>query len=230
MRIEPEIGGVTIVLLGNFNPAIFTPAWFEMNGLLPEGTAASASLGVAHREVTAFTADWLILQAMTQSFSAETSQAPYVRVRDLIVRVFKEYLPHTPVHAFGINRGVHFRMRNYEDFDRVGKSLAPVEPWGPWKDDLELDGTHGGMTSLRMSQLRPAGRAAGGEINITVEPSARIGGERHGIYCKVNDHYTIENTNSETAGEWTKLLEDKFDTSLWRSDKIIDHVMSLAVQ
>ena len=36
MRIEPEISGVSVVLLGDFNPAIFTPAWFALHGLLPE--------------------------------------------------------------------------------------------------------------------------------------------------------------------------------------------------
>ena len=35
MRIEPEISGVAVVLLGDFNPAIFTPAWFAMHELLP---------------------------------------------------------------------------------------------------------------------------------------------------------------------------------------------------
>ena len=32
MRIEPAISGVEVVLLGDFNPAIFTPAWFAIFG------------------------------------------------------------------------------------------------------------------------------------------------------------------------------------------------------
>ena len=42
MRIEPEISGVQIVLVGDFNPAIFTPAWFALYRLLPESVASSA--------------------------------------------------------------------------------------------------------------------------------------------------------------------------------------------
>ena len=34
MRIEPETSGVSVVVLGTFNPAIFTPAWFELHGVL----------------------------------------------------------------------------------------------------------------------------------------------------------------------------------------------------
>lgn len=225
MRIEPEIGGVTIVLLGNFNPSIFTPAWFELHNLLPVGTAAGARLEVAHREVTAFTTDRLILQAMTQRFSVETKQAPYVRIRDLVVRVFKECLPHTPVQSFGINREVHFPVRSYQEFDRVGKSLAPATPWGVWKDRLNLDGMHGGMTSLRMSQLQPEGRAAGGQINITVEPSKRFDHGRYGVYVMVNDHYPIDNVEALATS-----LKENFEQSLKRSDNIIDHLMSLATQ
>lgn len=32
--IRAEIDGATIVLLGEFNPAIFQPAWFGQNGLI----------------------------------------------------------------------------------------------------------------------------------------------------------------------------------------------------
>ena len=33
MRITPEIGDVSIVLIGNFNP-VFRPEWFENHAIL----------------------------------------------------------------------------------------------------------------------------------------------------------------------------------------------------
>ena len=66
MRIEPEISGVSVVVLGTFNPAIFTPAWFELHGLLPHGVDARAELTVAHPQVTAFTVDWLRLDVVVE--------------------------------------------------------------------------------------------------------------------------------------------------------------------
>ena len=227
MRIEPEISGVGIVVRGDFNPAIFTPAWFALHGLLPKSVADNADLKVAHKQVTAFDADWLRLQVTVDSFSADTSQAPRVRVRDLVVRVFKEHLIHTPLRAFGVNHYVHFQLGSAEERNRIGRALAPTAPWGACGHDLGLDSEHGGMTSLTMSQLRPEGRAAGGQINVTVEPSKRISDEKLGVYVRVNDHYVID-AASGTAGQVVTRLEENFDGSLERSEEIIDQVISLA--
>ena len=94
MRIVPEISGTSIVLVGSFNPAIFTPAWFELHGLLPKGTAESAALELAHPQATVFNAEWLNLNVGIERLMAETTQSPDVRVRDLMVRTFKEHLNH----------------------------------------------------------------------------------------------------------------------------------------
>ena len=228
MRIEPEISGVNIVLLGDFNPAIFTPAWFALHGLLPKSVADSAELHIAHQQITRFNADWLLLQVTADRFSVETLQAPHIRLRDLIVRVFKEHLHHTPLRAFGINRNVHFQVKSSTEWDQIGRMLAPVEPWGAWGRDLGLDSEHGGMTSLTMSQVSPQGRPTDGQINITVEPSYQISNRRTGVYVGVNDHYAIDNAELRTAERLMALFEDNFETSLQRSDGIIDHIMSLA--
>ena len=174
-----------------------------------------------------FSTDWLRLQVTTERFLADTVQAPHVRVRDLVVRVFKEHLNHTPVRAMGINRSVHSRVGSLAARDRIGRALAPVEPWGPWRQELELDGKHGGMTSLTMSQLRPKGRPSGGMINIKVEPSPRIG-DGEGVYVQVNDHYAVTDAASGGVAELMRSLDEHFDESIRRSDDIIDHIMSLA--
>ena len=227
MRIEPELSEVEVIVLGAFDPALFEPAWFVQHGLLPELAADGAGVALVPPPVMEFTFDWLLLQASAEHFSAGTSQAPHVRVCDLVVRVFRERLPNTPLRAFEINRYVHFPVRSPAERDRIGRMLAPVEPWGRWGSALGLDGDHGRMTSLTMSQLDLPGRAAGGRINVTVEPSNRIGNPLSGIYVCVNDHYPIDEA-SPTTGSSTGILEENFEASLERSDGIIDHVMSLA--
>ncbi len=228
MRIEPEISGVSVVLLGQFNPAIFTPAWFALQGLLPESDTAGADLQVAHKQVTAFSTEWLRLEVTAKRFLVETLQAPYIRLRDLTARLFKEHLSHTPLNALGINRDVHFQVRSSTERDRMGRTLAPVEPWGAWGHDLGLDGEHGGMTSLTMSQVAPEGRPTGGRINVKVEPSNRIGQGQLGVYVQVNDHYANDDDGPGAGVRLIGLLEDNFDTSISRSNSIIDHIMSLA--
>ena len=228
MRIEPEVSSVSVVLLGKFNPAIFTPAWFALQGLLPENAATSANLQVAHQQVTVFSTEWLNLNVTVDRFIVETLQAPYIRLRDLVVRLFKEYLHHTPLNALGINRDIHFQVRSSAERDRIGRTLAPVEPWGVWGHALGVDGAHGGMTSLTMSQINPEGRPKGGRINVKVEPSNKIDQGRLGVDVQVNDHYTIDDASPGAGERLIGLLENNFDTSLNRSNSIVDHIMSLA--
>ena len=104
-----------------------------------------------------------------------------------------------------------------------------MEPWGDWGRDLEPDGEHGGMTSLSMSQVKIEGRPSEDQINVLVEPSNRIRSlGRHGVYVRINDHYTMEDTVPRADGRLMQVLESDFETSSDRSDEIVDHVMSLA--
>lgn len=228
MRIEPEITGVSLVMLGHFNPAIFTPAWFGWHGLLSERTAEIADTKIVHPQIAMFNADWLNLHVQPESFLINTTQAPFIRLRDLAIRIFREHLPHIPLKVLGINREVHFPLRSLGEQNRLGRLLAPVEPWGDWGRKLESDEEQGGMTSLTMTQINPEGRPLGGRVNVVVQPSNQIGRGRPGVYVQVNDHYIIENVESQMGTrEIVMLLEDNFDESLRCADQIIDHIMSL---
>ncbi len=231
MRIEPEISEVSIVLLGNFNPAILTPAWFALQDFLPRSAADNAELQIAHPQILSFSTEWLQLQVTPDHFHAATQSAPNIRVRDFVVRVFREQLCHTPISAIGINRNVHFRAASSAARDRAGRILAPPEAWGEVAGKLGLDGEHGGMVSLTMSQTRPEGRPPGGQINVKVEPSVRINDRRLGVYVGVNDHYAIggsaADADPDARAELLRFVEDGFDSSIRRADEIIDHVMSL---
>ena len=228
MRIDPDISGVDIVVLGDFNPAIFSPRWLSSNGLIRESVADSAQVQVIHPDVTDFTADWLRVQAMRDRFVMGTTQAPYVRLRDLVLRVFAEYLPHTPLRAFGVNFSVHFVVDSRATRDRIGTTLAPLGPWGPWRESLNLDGAGGGMTRLQMSQLAPDGRDPGGQINVMVEPSARVGLGGTGVFVMVNDHFAGGGAAPRVAYLLMEVLGKEFNPSLERSEGIVDHIMSLA--
>lgn len=218
---------MNIVLIGHFNPAIFTPAWFGLTELLPKRAAEEAILGVAHAQQTEFEAGWLNLQVTTSHFAASTAHAPYGRLRDLVVSLFRDTLPHTPLRSLGINRYVHFRVRSLAERDRIGRTLAPVQCWGDWSRDLGDDGHRGGMTSLTMTQVAPTGRPNTDQINARVERSKVIEDTNTGVFVQVNDHYGAEERQS--AGPYlTGILKDRLEASLRHSDSIIDQVMSLA--
>ena len=87
------------------------------------------------------------------------------------------------------------------------------------------------MTSLTMTQVNVEGRPPDGLINVTVQPSKRVGQDSTGIYVDVNDHYTVEDRKSkEATTQVVNLLELEFEKSLLRSEQIIDNIMSLREQ
>lgn len=226
MPVEPEISGVDLVLVGSFNPAIFTPDWFESYGLLP-GAAESVENAVVAPELARFGYDWLHLQVSPTRFQASTAQAPLVRVPDLVARVFQEQLFHTPILAIGINREVHMRVGTAGEAELVWENLAPLEVWGG-EEALATGGTRAGITSLAVARRAPEGRPRDDRINVTVEPSVRL--SPYGIYIRVNDHYTVEGDPLDSAKRAADLLVKEFDSSVRHSDEIIDRTMSLATQ
>jgi hypothetical protein len=73
-----ELGGMSIVAAGAFNPAIFHPWWFADKELLAEN-AIEEALGkefVAVRELAAFTADWLSVQVTLDQLVLSTVSGP----------------------------------------------------------------------------------------------------------------------------------------------------------
>lgn len=227
MLIEPEFSSVSIVLVGSLNPKIFTPDWFARYDLLSLKEADSAEVEIVHQQVTKFRAGWLSLSIETNRFVVETTDHP-IQLRDLVVRTFQEYLPHTPIGMLGINRDVHFSVGSVEARDRIGFMLAPTEVWGEWEPDIRAaeGNIHGGMMSVEMRQSLVKDRP-GGYIQATVQPSTKIK-NRTGIYVRVNDHYQIDDPDKALGcEEVVGYLAAEFDNSIRRSEWIIDRVMAL---
>ena len=122
----------------------------------------------------------------------------------------------------------HFRVSDPDVRHRIGRLLAPVEPWGRWGEALELDGDPGGMTSLTMTQPSPGRAGRRGHVNVTVEPSVRIGDGQSGVYVRVNDHYALGSDDSEGRAQLLGFLERDFESSIKNSEGIVDRIMSLA--
>jgi len=229
MQIEPEDGNVSIVLVGDLNPASFHPAWFEANHLLTAEEVDGAHLELVHREIALFrVGEWLNVRVEPSRFVAETREAPYVRLSDLVLRTFKTCLNHTPIRMLGINRRVHFSVGDEPTRNRIGKLLAPQEPWGEWAPRL-AEGAgekHGGMISLTMQQTHLDDREKG-YIRAKIEPSPVIKGSA-GIYMEVNDHYEFDEYVATMGAEpMMDLLAKVFESSIRRSEWIIDQVMGL---
>ena len=229
MRIEPENNSVSIVLVGDLNPAIFHPSWFVANNLLSKDDIEGAEVEIIHRGISVFkVGDWLRVQILPNRFVAETTEPPFVRLHDLVVRTFREALIHTPIFKMGINRSVHFSVGDEETRNKIGKKLAPQEAWGEWASCIagKKKNAHGGMVSLSMRQVDLDDRKTG-HIQAKVEPSPLIKNGT-GIFVEINDHYEIPKDDSLAgATPIIDIIEKQFDPSIRRSEWIIDQIMAL---
>ncbi|MDR7038451.1 hypothetical protein J2X36_003215 [Methylobacterium sp. BE186] len=228
MRIEPEFGGLSIILVGNFNPAIFSPQWFARCGIVSEAEAEAAELGVIHPEIAAFIVGGKNIQIETTRFSVETTEAPWVSSCDLITRTFGDYLSYTPITRFGINRHVHFRVDSEETRNKIGRRLAPITPWGEWGATIATlpKERRGGCVDISMQEPWIDNEWRG-HVQATIQPSAKLPGNT-GIYMGVNDHHELIAVNPGEGSERAmRRLADCFDGSIRKAEWIVDQIMKL---
>jgi len=226
--IEPEISAVSIILIGSFNPKIFSPDWFARHGLITEQDAEDADLGIVHPDITQFRTTNFMLGVEHGKFSIQTTQAPYVRIKDLTTKIFGTLLPHTPISILGINREVHINLTNQKLRDKIGYTLAPPDAWGKWAPEIVAGegNRHGGMLSVTM-QVRALDDRARGHRQATVQPSFRIPNST-GIFIQVNDQFELEeNKVAIDASEIIAHLDKGFDASIREAEFIIDQVTEL---
>jgi hypothetical protein len=211
---KPEKQGHQIVLIGDFNPKIFQPAWFGAEGLIQPSEVESARIEIIHPEVVIFLLGWLRLEVTRERFSAGTQQEPYHEViRDLVVGTFR-LLRHTPVKLMGINWEAHFRVESEEKWHAIGHTLAPPQMW----EEVLIKP---GMGSLTITGVRPD--SLNGKINVTVEPSAPF---HPGIFVRINDHFESGSPASALgADEIIGVLEDNWAESYKRSTNIFKKVL-----
>ena len=114
-----EIEGMSAVLVGSFNPAIFHPQWLARHGLVSEAEAEAANIEIVRPELSVFTVGLLRMVVEQVRLRVETTTAEASGpVRDLIIGAM-HLLEQTPVSQMGINRAMHFKMPTEETWHAV---------------------------------------------------------------------------------------------------------------
>jgi hypothetical protein len=110
--------------------------------------------------------------------------------------------------------------------DRIGKLIAPQAPWGEWGTDFSSDDVTqlGGLQTMTMINKKASDRESGW-IQARIEPSQAIAKGESGIFMEINDHYQFKDTTD--ARVMMGLLQERFESSIAKSDNIIDQIMSL---
>jgi hypothetical protein len=178
-----ELEGTSVVLVGNFNPAIFHPSWLASHNMVRGGEAEKAQIQIVSPEVSSFTTEWLSLQVTRERFQASTSDARFFDpLRDLVVSIFT-LLEHTPVRQVGINRDMHFACSR-ELMNQFGDLLAPKAIWNKVLDTPLLE-------ALMMIGKRQRSEAKA--FRVIIQPSIRV---TPGIYIGANEHFEAEDEQS----------------------------------
>ncbi len=217
MNSQLELERISIVVLGNFNPAIFHPSWFEYHNLLGKEESKNAEIDVVHPSASNFTAEWVSINVIRERFQVITTKASYYEaLRDLVVGVL-ELLEHTPLGSMGINRDMHYRMSSKEKWHLIGDKLAPKEFWNGLLESP-------GMRNLTLEGKRTDDFA--GYIRVRVEPSNKI---EHGVFISVNDHYEVkeDDENRFNTLRFQNILREKWQRSLKKSLEISERLIRI---
>ncbi|HAB15369.1 MAG TPA: hypothetical protein PLX89_08235 [Verrucomicrobiota bacterium] len=214
--LKPEIESVTVVLVGDFNPAIFHPAWFAHQKLIQQEEADRASVKIVSPDLSVFSIGWLALEVVSERFAVQTTQMQYVdALRDFVTGTFG-LLRHTPVKFMGVNRAAHFRSPDETTWHNLGHRLAPKEEW-------ETVLKKPGMRKLQILGQRPD--QFRGNLNVTVEPSQMFR-PGFGVLFDINDHYDndVEGKGRECE-RMMEILVTAWQISLDRSLRIAQTIV-----
>lgn len=176
---ELALDRVDVVIRGNFNPSILSPAWLLGQDLIGRIEFEQAEVDLISRDLAVFRTGWLSCHATPDTMQFWTEDpVEFERVRDVAAGTLRA-LPHTPVSALGINRAIHFQVDTLEKWHAIGDAVVPKEPWG---DVLLAPGTR----SVTLWGVRPDDYT--GRVQVQFEPSFRV---PQAIFLSINDHFQL---------------------------------------
>lgn len=233
MSSERLVDTVSVVLAGNFNPAIFSPGWLAMNDLVSKMDADKALIEIIHPEVCHFTVGEFVVHVDLEHFSVSCVTNRHEMARDLVEGVFGSFLTHTPISAIGLNREIHFDTGDFKIRDAVGKRLAPTDPWGEWGATIsgpdEMTHEHGGLVRLIMRQGL-IGHKHKGYTLVDVQPSPRPQLATSGIYVLVNNHFQLSlDGKMVRVSDYIETIREEWAYSLDKADFIVEQLQNVAI-
>jgi hypothetical protein len=216
LQSTTELDGISIVVLGNFNPTIFSPAWFRLHNLIGKSEADDAQVQMIVPPAAIFATDWLSVQVTQDRLVLATIMPQeFERLRDTAVGVMT-ILDQTPIQAVGINRECHWASSDRETYDQFGDTLVPKERWS---GVLNLAGTQ----DLTVRGVRADKWA--GWIDVTVQPSVRV--TPFGIYVRVNDHCWLVEVDHQPSARGAPAGAGSSASPPTPSSDLIPHLLAI---
>lgn len=201
---------ISIVLIGNFNPAIITPHWLLLKDLIRESDITESPQDIIHPEVSKFNLEFAKIQVTKDRFQVDCSnEAEFPVALDLVISVFR-YLGETPVSAIGLNHTMHVNLKSAKSYRSFGNWLAPLDNWD---EDLERPG----LLELKMQENHI--EDLGIKNFIIISPSALI--SPFGITIQLNYHINVKPQQSIS-----ELIEVNWKKSELKAEKLVVNIFN----
>jgi len=234
---------VSLVLLGEFKPDSFLLDKLAAGKVISKKVVESASvIALLPMQTVQYDLSWAMLAVYRNKFQIISSEAPHIRICDLVLKTLGDLAPDSTVSQFGINVEHHHDFGNFEARNEFGCRIAPPEAWGSWGQTIRASmmgedcGTslQGGVMSVHMRKPFAEGILTGWR-DVIVEPSPEI---KTGICVRSNHHHQLTNLDPDaeklepslTADEATSFLlaalSNQFEKSVEDAVSIIEGVIS----
>lgn len=209
MTPSPKTERMSIVVVGQFNPAIVMPAWLEREGLVSRESADAAEVELIAPDVAAFTISSKHVQVLRERLTVSTGDAREEdTLSDLVVGIL-EILSHTPTTKVGLNYEGHFLLSSETAWHGKGHTLAPKEPWAGLL-------TKPGLINVTMrDNIR-----TNGYLDVSVGPSRIVSTS---LAVTTNDHFEVSTGIAQDAVE---LIKTEWRQSLHNSRRIASNLAS----
>lgn len=227
VRHSPEIQEVSIVVIGSFSPESITPYWLAFHGLISKEEAGEANQIVNNPSQSQIDLGWGKFYADPGRIQFKTSESPWVRAQDFVLKLLTDVIPGTPSSAVGINLSAHFPL-TFKEKEALGHRLAPRDPWGDWGKKLrnsDAEKQTNGLISVTMRQGSDLEHKHNAYIDANIGSSALL--KPNGIRIYINDHYSYSDVPETKAGSdvTANIIAEQFDISIKRSNIIIDEII-----
>lgn len=200
-RAVVPLKNTSIVVLGNFNPAIFQPEWFLRHDLLPadEVEAATARPGsttvplIVTSDLCQIPFRSTFLQVRADRWLLSTERPDWSTDLGGIASSVFTHLPETPVRTVGLNVIEHRPPAS-------GTAAEVIESWAPLRALGEAVGTAPWLGAKVRSQWEEF------RVMVQLEPSEVRKGE---LYLLQNYEATLESAASLAGvlGRWRDVLD-----------------------
>ncbi len=211
-----QIRTLSIVFLGDFNPAIFQPFWLAEKKMIREQEAHDAKVDIIHNEITRIDLDWVKIDIQRNRFEMKTVQVPYFEpLRDLCVSIF-EILKETPIKVLGINHIYAYALRDEATFFKFGNVLAPLDNWTEFMNEPRLLQIEI-VENNRLDKLK-------GHYRIKIQPSEQKLATPFGLTININDQFSLAEGDQGRRGEIIDMLKRNWDNSFTRADSVTEKI------